>query len=95
MKIELEIPDEWVDKRHIYIMTGIEVFAYQFDGQPLMVKTSRCIRCGKCCEKCECEFLVDDGPDKRVCSKGLDMPVCCSLYYDPNFTVCSQKFEAR
>lgn len=49
MKVELELPD-WVDERHIFIVAGIEMVAYNLYGErKWYIKTGKCNMCGKCC----------------------------------------------
>jgi len=89
-EIHVRLPD-WCDSRHIYILAGIELAAYQHVGKPMMVKTSRCSMCGECCN--ECKELRPDG-DKLVCGLGLDRPfACCIGLASVSIEGCTQRFK--
>lgn len=90
-KITIELPD-WADERHIYIMAGIELVAYQIYGdERLFVKTARCSSCGECCmnlsasagmpisREGHCIYLDEPVGGKRECILGLYRPFGCSV----------------
>ena len=67
MKVELDLPD-WVDERHIYIVSGIEMVAYSLYGErKWYVKTDRCNMCGKCCTTSPKEYLPFPRNEKGDC----------------------------
>ena len=77
MKIEIDLP-EWTDERNIYILAGIEPFMKRDMGK-WMVKTKRCVKCGKCCEPTKCEHLVFIA-NEHLCDLGVDRPFNCCIY---------------
>ncbi len=89
-EIRVDLP-EWCEGRHIYILAGIELVAYQLADKPMLVKTARCSMCGKCCE--DCKELIPDG-SKLVCGLAIDRPFrCCigrGLDRNPD---CTERFE--
>ena len=45
----VEIPD-WAIGRHLYLFAGIELVAFQLQGEKeILLKSGRCSGCGKCC----------------------------------------------
>ena len=75
MKIEIEITDfPEQDRRAIRIMSGIELSAFKYPGEPWMVKTVQCNMCGKCCMN-----LGDNQPFPVVTTNG----VCNHLQREP------------
>lgn len=68
MKIIIELPD-WVDERHISIFAGIEEVARKRFNELLLVKTSRCILCGKCCMDVDENFKMGRNEETGHCSQ--------------------------
>lgn len=92
MRIHLELPD-WIDDKHIYVMAGMELVAYELVGEKMMVKTSRCSQCGKCCEKLGCEHLEADGSRWR-CGLAINRPFACCIARGADVIVgCTEAFE--
>jgi len=88
-KIIVDLP-AWAEERLIYILAGVEMFAYKYPNQPLMVKTQQCNMCGLCCMNLDathffevvdgkCEYLEKEvGPNERwLCSLGVYRPHAC------------------
>lgn len=108
MKIILDLPDNVVAGKHLYILAGRELAAYKYlDPAPWMIKTARCNLCGKCCqnfrtttdtfqldEKGNCKFLKPEGNTMR-CGKELNVPFSCIVGVGPykNIPECTEKFE--
>ncbi len=90
MKITIDIP-EWAQKRHIYIMAGIEMLAYKLYGEDVVhIKTARCSRCGECCMNLGLGSEEPIGPDgncihldkvggQYVCGLHIRRPFGCSV----------------
>lgn len=91
-RIDVDLPD-WCDERHIYVMAGMELAAYQRVGEPMKVKVSRCSQCGKCCQKMGCEHLEPDG-DKWRCGLAINRPfACCISVGSEVIGACTERFE--
>lgn len=104
-RIEIVIP-EWAKDNNIYIMAGIELLAFRQRGGPLMVKTSRCNMCGKCCtgfnkwiyplvgEDRACVHLkkeVGDN-DRWICDLSTQRPHGCNTTAPWEKDYCSVEF---
>jgi hypothetical protein len=70
---------EWASMAVIDIMAGVEHLAsYTPCDDVLRVKVSRCVKCGKCCEKIKCDRLLDDGNGIKICNDWPMRPyICC------------------
>ena len=93
----------WTNERHLYLLAGIELAAHKLHGEDWQIKTSRCSMCGKCCENFTdddylpitngiCDYLVDDGGGKKICSLGSDRPYSCCIGLS-DLPDCTEKFE--
>lgn len=86
----LAIPlPEWAEERHVFVMAGAELVAFKPAGKnELWIKTSRCIKCGWCCENVfksgPCEELRQYGGEK-LCRLGSKKPFACA-WSDPKIT---------
>jgi len=97
-KITIELP-EWAEKRHIYIMAGIEELAVKKAySNELLIKTVQCNHCGECCKNIDrpetfpfpvvdghCAYLKIYTDGKTDCGRGIAMPFSCSVEI-PNLT---------
>ena len=110
MKIEIEInafPES--EFRAIRIMSGIELAAFKYPGQPWMVKTVQCNMCGKCCMNLAdgqpspittkngvCDHLErEPGIENRWrCALALQRPFGCSVATPYEKDYCCIEFEA-
>lgn len=94
MKLELELPD-WIDRRAIRVFAGIELIAYKFPWTPLMVKTSRCSMCGKCCMTVNCDHLEKEpgDNDRWRCGLGIERPFVCCTAEPRNIPECTSKYK--
>lgn len=100
----LEIPEEY-DGRTVFVMVGIELFAYKELGKPWMIKTGRCSQCGRCCKRLKDGFIfpTEDGrcthlvkrpaENKYLCGLGSYRPIGCSTGRARNIPECTEKFE--
>ena len=87
--INVILPD-WTDGRNIYILAGMELAAYQYIGDSLKIKTSRCNKCGKCCEIKNCNKLREN----RTCSLDIKRPFLCCITNGINHVPdCMEMFE--
>jgi len=90
MRIELELPD-WVNAENLYLITRNELIAKKMSGQSWEIKTTRCNKCGHCCEihpkvgayfplkeNGECIHLRREGR-KKMCYLGMEKPLACVL----------------
>ena len=96
MKIEIEIPDFIGPERIIYIMAGIEKIGYiEPHTRKVFTKVSRCSRCGRCCARIDCEFLVDEPGDNNLyrCGKGMERPFMCCISEPKNIPECTSKYK--
>lgn len=74
--ITFVLPD-WAVGRRVVVLAGMEEVAHKEPGGPLMVKVSRCSRCGLCCDGCE--HLIDTpGEETKMCDMGDQMPTACA-----------------
>jgi hypothetical protein len=98
----VEMP-EWTEGRHTYVFSGIELVAYKYLKNPLMVKSGRCHMCGKCCKGFKKEYeddFIKDGVCKKLkengeCGLGLGRPFSCGLSAKPkNIEGCTEDYEA-
>ena len=93
MKIEIVIPDFVPPERIIYIMAGVEKIGYIAPHtRKVFVKVSRCSRCGKCCEKLECEHLEKDGNLWRCNEIGIRPFICC-VSEPKRIPECTSRYE--
>ena len=95
MKIEFKIPDFIPNSRIIHIIAGnYERIGYiEPHTKKVWVKTSQCSRCGKCCQKINCDKLIfKDG--LWGCRDG-EMPFLCIIGYPRNIPECTVKFEEQ
>lgn len=88
MRISLELPD-WVNKRRIRILAGIEEVAKRSDDDTWEIKVSRCIRYGKCCmnvpkdwsrgkQDGNCKHLQFEA-NEHLCDLGVNRPFMCCV----------------
>jgi hypothetical protein len=94
VRIELDLPD-WgeEEKRHTFIFYGMELVAYKLYGsENWKVKAGRCSKCGECCKKARCEYLVKDG-GKLLCSFGSDRPFSCSAGVQQGKDGCTEHYD--
>lgn len=89
MKIEIEIPDDYI-KRNLYIFAGLEPVARK-RGDYWEVKINKCNRCGECCKKITdsnghpfagpdgCIHLQQTAPDEHMCGLHIFRPHGCGI----------------
>ena len=93
MKIEVEIPDELIGKKVLWLFAGAEHIAVKRPEDGWVIKDGRCSMCGACCKKghienlglpmrgVNCAYLVphpkEDG--KLVCKWGGNRPFLCGI----------------
>jgi len=98
MKIELEIPDKFLDDVTVRVFAGIQMVAYQSPGnKKWYIKTENCQQCGKCCTHLgptntwitntqsidgRCKFLTDLPDGRRLCGLGISRPFGCAVTTD-------------
>jgi len=105
-KITIELP-RWAKDRNIYVLAGIELLAYRLRGGKLMIKVSRCSKCGKCCMNLKpirkifppivdgkCVFLTKQGPE-YICGLGVMRPHSCNIGVPSKDKIpeCTEVFE--
>ena len=96
MKIEIEIPDFVPPERIIYIMAGIEKIGWiEPHTRKVHVKTSCCSRCGRCCERLKCLYLVKEvgDNDRWLCEKAEMRPFLCGISEPKNIPECTSRYE--
>jgi len=106
--INLELPD-WADERVIHIMAGIERIAYEYPWDQLMIKTTRCSMCGKCCMSLgenhifpviygRCSYLKKEVGDNNrwLCDLGTFRPHACCVTksFLKRIPECTVKYES-
>ena len=93
MKIELEIPDELVDEKVLWLFAGNENIAIWRKDRGWVIKESLCSMCGMCCSESHvaklglltengfCIFLKDHPTEegKKWCSLGAKRPFVCAI----------------
>ena len=96
MKIELEIPDDRIQKHRVYVFVGNEMVAIKEVDQPLKVVTQRCSRCGKCCNDVDEKWIM--GSTDGVCNHFFldrgDVPTCKLGGYRP-LGCCVDPYDRR
>lgn len=86
MRITVELP-KWCEGRHLYIMGGIELAAYNlYNERVWYVKTERCSSCGECCRTAARYYFgkKEDGScihlaSSNDCGLGIMRPHACSV----------------
>lgn len=93
MKIELEIPDDLIGDKNLYIFAGMEHIAVKRPGKQWVIKDGLCSMCGSCCQGTHirnmnlpikddrCVFLrphpTEEG--KLICGWGGNRPFACCI----------------
>ena len=101
MKIILELPN-WIKKRNIYILAGIEEVARKLTGQSWEIKKNRCSKCGECCQNVppewphgekdgNCKHLRYEG-NEYLCGLGANRPFKCCVG-DGDESYCNIRWE--
>jgi hypothetical protein len=103
MKIEIEIPDKYVDT-NLHLMWGhIPIARYKWTTKAWETKTEFCNQCGKCCtaalspfhpndEEGMCKYL-EDGCNGIRCSLDHNRPHGCCVGEPRNMPDCTIKWE--
>lgn len=103
MKIELEIPDEMVGEKVLWLFANMVPIAVKRPEKGWVIKAEYCSMCGECCSKshlnnlpCKedgwCKYLIDHPSEegKRICSLGANRPYMCAIgtaRFEPKCTV--------
>jgi hypothetical protein len=92
MRVEFEIPDFVPPERIIHIMAGsdsvMERIGYiKPHSREVMVKYSRCSKCGKCCESVSCPSL-----ENGLCGRP-ERPFRCCIGELRNISECTSKYR--
>jgi hypothetical protein len=94
MKIEVEVPDEFVkENNNLFLFSGMNHIAVKRPGKLWVVKTSGCNMCGSCCQATHiagmnlpmkdnaCAFLIPHpkDSDKLICNWRGNRPFSCCI----------------
>ncbi len=98
--MKIEIPDKFIENRHIRIFAGIEEIARKLKGGVIEIKTVRCSLCGKCCKNCSYleerqGYKQPNGKWAMMCKLNEARPHNCSNSdgYEEDCSIVWQKLD--
>jgi hypothetical protein len=94
MRVEIDIPDFVSPARVIHILAGMEpVGKIDPHTYKVYVKVSRCSRCGQCCQKVDCPFLIQRPGAPFECGLNLERPYICCVSEPRDIETCTVQYR--